>query len=257
MALLSVAFESTAKLGKNKYVFEYEGYIFKVIKGTREWKELLYADINVRHGDNTLDEYWKAMSIVHKLFSLVVWCHKVPIFEGGNIVSGAVTSHSLKIKRNYKELREVHQYSYGLDFDYIPIITNNVQLLALAWYKDAKASASRFYKAFTYHKIIELERRFKRDPDKWIENNWSFAYYPGLAKSWGTKNPKEFFRNDVRNAIAHITKPPYLNPDKSHDVYKINGAVRLLEGLAERYIEIVLGVGRYRDKIIPLAPIKL
>lgn len=254
MALLSVAFDSGWKLKMANYFFNYEGCDFRVIRGTKEEKDEIWAILKDRKDlRNPIDEneYFEVMSKIGRLFSLIAWSHRVPIEEGCNFIDGGIVSLE-KIHRKIIEKRKTPVSQSHEFFDYIPKVTNSRQQLALAWFREAIIANSNYYKAFNFYKIIETERFFRRNPDDWIDKNLKFVSLGKITEICPPKNLRSFFKNECRNAIAHIARRPYANPDDARNHYRITVAHYVLDQLATRYIEKVLKVARYGQ--VPLSP---
>jgi hypothetical protein len=117
------------------------------------------------------------------------------------------------------------------------------QWLALAFFREAINSGSKFYAFLCYHKVLDLVFPKQKDRKDWLNNT-----APTLTREKGRlseilKNNadfEEYLREERLNAIKHVFHEPVLNPDDPRDEFKVTLDLPLIQDLARLAIEKLL-----------------
>lgn len=115
--------------------------------------------------------------------------------------------------------------------------------LALALFREAVNSGSNFSAFLCYYKILDLVFPKLKDRKNWLNN-----VAPGqtsekerlLVILQNTKDLEKYFREERLNAIKHVLKKPFVNPDDPKDQTRITIDVHVIEDLARMAIAKLL-----------------
>ncbi len=129
----------------------------------------------------------------------------------------------------------------GLKIDPVYLLSNYVKPnsskkeLALSLYKEGLNSESVFYKFFNFWKVIEVVISEKKARYRWINEtvlNLRIENQRVAELKADHNDIAEYLDHNCRNAIGHVFKEPYIDPDKIEDNTRISKDVRLVEELA-------------------------
>jgi hypothetical protein len=117
------------------------------------------------------------------------------------------------------------------------------QWLALALYREALNSESKFYAFLSYCKIIDIIFPKLKDKKNWINNvaptqTWEKKRVDTIRKT--TTDLEAYFREEKLNAIKHVMRKPFLNPDDPSHQRSIASDLPLIKDLARLAIETKL-----------------
>lgn len=176
---------------------------------------------------------------LNRLLSSIVWEHKHPIRKlwgaGGPrrpfpVVYGPRMSGGIQIDPSFL-------------LYYPSKITTETQWLALTLFREAANSGSNFYAFLCYHKVLDLVFPKLKDRKHWLNNvapgqTWEKERLLAILKN--TTDLEKYFREERLNAIKHVLKKPFVNPDDPKDQIRITVDVYVIKDLARLAIEKLL-----------------
>jgi hypothetical protein len=227
--------DSMVKIGNEEEAYiDFEGTTFRWINGTAERDAVV--TIPVKDLNHTEADVQK----LNRLLSAIVWDHKHPMRKVWGMAGP---------RRPYPSVYSPRK-SVGLNIGpnfllYFPgskQITD-LQWLALALFREAVNSGSKFYAFLCYYKI--LDQAFPKIGDK---EHWLNIVAPGqtrekkrLDQMLGKRtNLEKYLREERVNAIKHVLQKPTLNPDDPKDENKIAFDLDVIRDLARMAIEKLL-----------------
>jgi len=218
---------------QDEVYFEFEGRRFRWINGTPESSPII--SVGYKH----MNDHREEDEALNRLMSVLVWEHRMPIVKksgvGGRrrplpLTWGPRMSGGLKVDPNYL-FRDHH------------IPASEKEWLALALYKEGVNSASVFYRYLSFWKILEVAIAEKGERWDWINSAAStLALERARVQEILTSSPDiaEYLDYSGRCAIAHVFKPPIIDPDDYDDNLRITKDVRVVEELARMAVATVL-----------------
>lgn len=242
--VLFIAFDSSGIFKKNLY-FTYGNVEFKLIKGTKQYRELLCSiiDVDATSGPDFEKEWDRVGNIAFKFLSSLGWEHNIGIESvvaggmGWRKESGGLT----RVRRTFLYPRHFHNLIMS-PINSLPKIDNDFQSIALSLYREARNASSPYYRFLCFWKILELPYKKGHKPKEWIDrtmanNTWILKEY------FRKENPTtislgEYLWKSCRCAIAHVWsgKKP-INPDRIDDISRITIGARILEELVRIFIK--------------------
>jgi len=247
--------DTACRFEKAEYIFEFEGRMYRLIRGTDKEFDKLCTITDGSNKENN-ESHERTM----RLLDYLSWELGQPIRYAGaggqGYADGKIALETALINSFHgRTLR-----SLVVNISSVPDVTNDTQRLALSLWNEARDSNSPFLGFINYWKILELsphEKKLKGKPHerakRWVNNVSPHRVYIGkemeniLAKEKidiGT-----FLYDRCRNAIAHVTRKPGLNPSNVEDRFKINIARRVAENMARYYIREELGLKGYPQRL--------
>jgi hypothetical protein len=214
---------------------EFEGTTFRWINGTAERDAVVTVPVNDLQ--NTEAEVEK----LNRLLSAIVWDHKHPIrklWAMGGARKAYPSVYSPRMSRGV-----------FVDSNFLMYFPGKKQLtddqwLALALFREAVNSGSKFYAFLCYYKILDIPfKNNNKDRTDWINR-----VAPSLTREKDrladilktTSDLEEYLRKERVNAIKHVLYKPVLNPDDPKDEYKITVDLDVIQDFARLAIEKML-----------------
>ncbi len=262
--LFHICFDSPGIFRKNMY-FNFEGFDFKLIKGTKRYQEVLCCIIDIEHSsgpdfDRKVSKVWE---IALKFLSCLSWELNIGIrgcFCGG---SGWGKEHgslsSVKRRTCIRMPRKWSSHRFS-DVLKLPNIDTDNKARALSFFREAKAANSLYYKFLCYWKILEIcgENVGKWDINKtknWINktiksNKWILKRAHFEEEMLGNESIGEYLYKTCRIAIAHAmlsTRKNELKPDSGESLKKVNVANWIIVPLVDIFMKKDLGIQFLRE----------
>lgn len=239
--LMTLLFGSVGIFKRNLY-FEFEDVQFKLVKGNKDYEELLCAILEVddTSGVEFDKEVNRVANITVRFLSSLSWQYKIPIhcgYAGGRGWKKGLSL--LKVKRCDYIPRHFHHTIIN-NIPAVPKIENIKQGLALALYREANVSNSQYYKFLCYWKVLDIDYVKGHNINNWIDNTisnnkWILNRAHFDESILGNKKISTYLREKCRNAISHIRRKPIINPDNIEDLRRITISNNILRELVERF----------------------
>jgi hypothetical protein len=226
--------DSSIQIGSQEEVYlDFEGLQVRWMNGTPERNAVVSILVN---DTNRHDEEEQKFN---RLLTAMVWEHKHPI----RVLWGVRgTKKPFPVAYGPRMARGVQVDPQSAWNDYRKPKTDP-QWLALALYREALNSESKFYAFFSYYKIFDVIFPKPKDKENWINN-------VAPAQTWEKKRVEEirktnpdleaYLRQEQLNAIKHVMKKPSLNPDDPSHQRSIASDLPLIKDLARLAIETKL-----------------
>jgi Methylamine utilization protein MauJ len=227
--------DSMIRIGHAEEAYiEFEGKTFRWINGTTERDAVVV--VPVRDLNDTQAEVEK----LNRLLSAIVWEHKHHIRKLWGMGGPRKPYPSVYGPR----------MSFGIIVEpyYLAHFTANKSIsdaewLALALFREAVNSESKFYAFLCYYKILDIPFEKNKDRTVWINN-----VAPTVTREKervneilkNTTDLEEYLRQERVNAIKHVLHRPALNPDDPRDEFKVTVDLDVMKDLARLAIEMML-----------------
>ena len=226
--------DSSLRIGREDEVYlDFEGLLVRWINGTPERDAVVSILVKDIH---TQDEE------VHKfnrLLTVMAWEHKLPIRRLWGV---AVVKKPFPVVYGPRMARGVQVDPEFAWNDYRKPKTES-QWLALALYREALNSESKFYAFLSYHKIIDVIFPKLEHKRNWINN-----IAPSQTREkerverirQSNADLEAYLRQEQLNAIKHVLKKPSLNPDDPIHQRSISSDLEVIKDFARLAIETQL-----------------
>ncbi len=242
--LMEISFDNDHRLKRKNYLFEYKGIRFKLIQDTpRKWADHLITILS--EGDESKRE--EVFSIASEFISALGWQNRarVAIWE----IGGRNWHKEWSLSRASSSIRTFPKIPFGgsitnCGIDIIPKIETEEQRIALTLYREARASNNNYLSFLFFWQILEtggtnaegyVNKIYKKRPKK------IRLVTKDIAKlSLQNCQLGEYFRDECRDAIAHIRRKPgkkKLLLDNTKERHKISTDTHIIRNIAEYYIE--------------------
>lgn len=227
--------DSMVRIGHEEEAYiEFEGTTFRWINGTTERHAIVIVPVeDLSHTEAEIER-------LNRLLSAIVWDHKHPVRK-----LWAIGGHRKPYPSVYGPRMSMGIF---IDPDFLRYFPSNKQItddqwLALALFREAVNSGSKFYAFLSYHKVLDLA--FPKPSDR---KNWLNNVAPGQTREKqrlgeilkSTTDLEEYLREEQLNAIKHVRRKPILNPDDPKDEFRVALDLHLIQDLARLAIEKLL-----------------
>ena len=160
------------------------------------------------------------------------------------------TRPRVRLELQLDESRENHGLSLSDEFDlaYFPEPTDERALLALALMREGRALNHPAYAFLSCYRVLEVALPDGKARGKWITDHADVLRdhraKDAITKlrSGGTADIGDHLYRTNRQAIAHASKKPIVDPDDPSHGRRLWAEMPIILGLAELAIETVLGV---------------
>jgi len=151
----------------------------------------------------------------------------------------------------------------SISIDFIRKLKSNEQKIISSLLNDAHYSNNPFFKFLCYWKILEVPIKSKsRNAEKWI--NDLIINNPSIIRSndklydmyKSGVNIGYYFREQCRNAISHISKPPYLTSNNFKHFMQVTRACSFIFIFVKYFIMHEIFWERYQQKVNILSIVK-
>ena len=241
--LMNLAFDSSIILPCRTYLFEYKSVRFKLVQTHyREYHDHLLTvvrDINDTAAMN------RAFAVGAEFVSALAWEQDAAMTvwnSGGAGWRGGSLRFAKPTIFGFRRL-PFRGYHIGGNLISIPHVQTNEQRIALALFREARASNSPYLSFLFYWQAMEV---LATDPQAFIENVMrNHRRQVPIEDSWLSELPLagrsigDYLEDDCRHAVAHIKRRPgrrTLDLDSSDEHRRFTISVRVVEALAEAYI---------------------
>jgi hypothetical protein len=249
--LMNIAMDNTVRLPRRTYLFEYKGVRFKLVQNNpREHHDHLLT-IVPRHDSREKSRVFK---VAAEFVSALAWETGAAMTIADSGGSGWPDNRPLRFAspRVYGFPRVPFAgHLIGGDLYTIPHVENDIQRIALALFREARASNSLFLSFLFYWQSMEvqhtapqavIEMMMKKNRHRVRVDDWSFSQLP-----LNGRKISDYLYDDCRHAIAHIKRKPgkrKLDLDDWEDLRRFAISVRVVETFAESYIKHHLGMSK-------------
>lgn len=235
--LMHIGFDNSDIFWKNIFYFEYKGIKFKFIQDKRKkWSNVL---ITIIKGQNNSIEENRVYSIASEYLSALAWENNSVMKVWPSRNYGAGISEDTKISKARRVFFEFpkspfYGYTYGVDFQRIPKIENEMQKNALILYREARSTNNDYLSFLFFWQILEIG--YKGGPTNWINKIWrnnqgelrNNIKYDIEKTSMGSKKIGEYLYHDCRTAISHLYT--LRNGIKKIKIDSLDDAIRMMRG---------------------------
>ncbi len=247
-SLLHICFDNNRRLARKTHYFEYRGVSFKLVQNDpRKWADHLLTIVP----DEATRE--QAFSAAAEFLSALAWENhaRVSLWDAG--YRSWHEPHSLRDARPC-----IHDFPKigfggtitGYDISRLPYIETDEQRIALAMFRDARAS-NNDYLSFLFHwQVFEvrcggdavgfIDKTVRRHRADLRLNDEDLLSLPLAGRSLG-----KYLLDDCRNAVTHLRRRPgctKLDVDKPADRIRLTRSVRTIEAFSEYFIREALGL---------------
>jgi len=247
--LLQICFDSSRRLAKKRYYFEYRGVRFKLVQNNpRKWADHLLTIIS----ENDRLAHDRAFSTAAEFLSAVAWENgsQVVVWEAGG--RGWPKKYSLKEAEpnifTFPRLASGPNIT-SCDLSRISHIETEGQRVALALFREANASNNDYLSFLFFWQVLEtgggdpvgfINKAYRRQPSRLRIGASDIAQLPLNGRTLGN-----YLLDDCRHAIAHIRRRPgksNLDVDKPSERRRLALSARVIKAFAEYYIRESLGL---------------
>ncbi|HKW93992.1 MAG TPA: methylamine utilization protein MauJ [Methylomirabilota bacterium] len=257
---MEIGFDNNCRLSRKQYLFEYQGVRFKLVQDNPQ----KYADhllTVLPDADEAAND--RAFAAASEFASALGWelRARVTVWESG----GRGSPDSLPLSRLKPSIFTFPRIPFsgsaiGHNLQRLPQITTKEQRVALALFREARASNSDYLSFLFYWQIFEVgggrpvrfvNRTFARKPANFYVDPKLIAQLPLGARKLG-----EYLDDDCRDAIAHIRRWPgkkALDLDRREERMRLAISVGVVRTFAEHYIreQLALKDSVYLVRLMP------
>lgn len=222
---------------KNVTPIFYKGYELLALPATEDFYPGLAARLSQRvEGDPPFDTKY-AQVVICNFLSAFCWYVREPV-EIENFLIGNPPYRSSE-RQFFVQTSDIHF------FDEVPALEEEVQILALALYREALSLNNPAFQFLGFYKIINLLHRNPNSQKDWINKNISDELRKASErvnelKELQVSNIGDYLYKAGRNAVAHATINQWertANPDNYEDYWRLSKDIPLIKSLAECCIE--------------------
>ncbi len=247
--LMQICFGNTHRLKRKRYLFDYKGVQFKLVQNNpRKWADHLLTI--VAHNDRNAQE--QAFATASEFLSALAWENRAAIaVSPGGGCGWCDDLPLLKAEPNIFVFPGIpfRGNVVGYDLTQIPHIQSEAQRIALALFREARASNNDYLSFLFFWQVLEINRgspedfvnKALRKHRNRLRIDQSHIYrLPLNGRSLG-----RYLLDDCRHAIAHIRRRPgkeKLDLDKLNERMRLLSSTHVIEAFADHYIRDVLGL---------------
>jgi hypothetical protein len=255
---MQIAFDNTRRLQRKHYLFEYRGVRFKLVQDNpRKWADHLLTI--VPQDDRIAREH--AFSVASEFLSALAWENGagVAVWEAG----GSGWPDNLPLRRAQPNIFVFPRIPFrgnavGHTPSQIPQIQNEAQRIALALFREARASNNDYLSFLFFWQVLEVDGRspedfvnkaFRKHRDRLRIDQSCINQLPLDGRTLG-----RYLLDDCRNAIAHIRRKPgkkKIDLDKPGERMRLAISAQAVKAFAEHYIKDVLGLTEHMYLVRP------
>ncbi len=256
--LLHMSFSNTRRLQRRTYLFEYKGVRFKLIQTSpKKWADHLLTIVPSYNSAERLS----AFAVGSEFLSALAWelGGAVAVWESGG--SGCPDGQVLRNARpTIRSLPRIgpHSSIAGYELTQIPHIKTEAQRVALALFREARASNNDYLSFLFFWQVLTVGRGV---PENLVDQalrkhreelRFDISYLDRLPLRNRTLGA--YLRADCRDAIAHFRRSPgekIIDLDRPDERSRLAVSSRVVEGFAEHHLRTRLGLS---DKLYLLRP---
>lgn len=247
--LMEIAFDNSRRLRRKRYLFEYRGIRFKLVQDNpRQWADHL---LSVIPSDDRIHRE-RVFAAASEFLSALAWENgaRVMLWQAG----GLSWRDDLPLRRTRPFTRDFPRIPFGgnivgHDLLRIPEIRTNEQRIALALYREARATNNDYLSFLFYWQVLEVagenpeqvvNKIMKRHRARLRLEPGYIARLPLRGQTLGG-----YLREDCRDAIAHIRRRRGRTPldlDKPSERMRLAISTHVVAAFAEEFIREGLGL---------------
>lgn len=190
------------------------------------------SDTRISVGLRPRDEPSRVEEEPNRFLSILAWEHSVPISKkDGPIVGRKRELPFILAPRSIFFLKIDPTYPLVLK----AALIGAREKLALAIFREAISARSVFCSFLNYWKIIEVVFPKKTQRLDWVERTAAtLTLERERIAAILQNNPRvsDYLDNNCRNAVVHVFRLPFVNPDSSADFVRLNLDLPLVRSLA-------------------------
>lgn len=251
---MHIGYDNNCRLDKNIYYFDYKNIRYKLIQSnSKKWINVLITIIPGFNNTKAINEAY-----ITAAEFLSAFCYEFNARVSVSYLGGQGVPDNFKLKSAKCRVFSVRKIPFtgeilGHTLFRVPKIENEDQRIALALYRDAMGSNSNYLSFLFYWQILQINNK---NPESWInksfyKKNRAIRFSQNDLSQIKLNNKKlgEYFKDDCRDAIAHITsrKPgkTKILLDTLEDNIRIDVSTRVIKEFAYTYIKEVLGLNKH------------
>ncbi len=244
--LMQIAFDNTRRLERKRYLFEYRGVRFKLVQNNPRKR----ADhlLTIVPDDQAARE--NAFAAASEFLSALAWENgaHVAVWEAG----GSGWPDNCPLQKAEPNIFVFPRIPFrgnvaGYTLTRIPHVQNEAQRIALALFREARASNNDYLSFLFFWQVLEVDGR---SPEGFVDK--AFRKHRArlrIDQSYISQLPLQgrtlgrYLLDDCRHAIAHIKRRPgkkKIDLDKPGERMRLAISTRVVEAFAKHYIEDVL-----------------
>jgi hypothetical protein len=225
---MDFALDTQLRIGDEEAIaLQFEGREYRWINASLE------SDTRVSVGLREDEDRFPAEEQLNRFLSILAWEHGVAISkQNGPIIGRKRELPWIVSPRSIFSLKIDPRFPIRLNLNLIGQKEN----LVLAIFREAKNARSVFYSFLNYWKIIEVIFRPKGQRFDWVDQSAaSLTQERERVAAILQKNPRisEYLDNNCRNAVVHVFRPPFVNPDSGDDFVRLSLDLPIVRSLAK------------------------
>lgn len=241
--LMQISFDNTKRLERKRYLFQYKGIRFKLVQNNpRKWSDVLLTIVPER--DRSGRE--KAFAAAAEFLSALAWEHGASsgVWEAG----GGNWPDNLPLNRAQPTIYTFPRIPFrgnvvGYTLYRIPHIQTKLQRIALALFREARASNNDYLSFLFFWQVMDVK---DVQPESFIDEafarrrEWLSVHQSDVERlPLAGRSMGEYLLDDCRHAIAHIKRwrgRKSLDLDKPNERMRLAISTRVVQAFAEHYI---------------------
>ncbi len=225
---MDFALDTQLRIGDEEAItLQFEGREYRWINASLE------SDTRVSVGLREGEDRFPAEEELNRFLSILAWEHGVPISkENGPVIGRKRELPFIVSPRSIFSLKIDPRFPIRLNLN----LMGQTENLVLAIFREAINARSVFYSFLNYWKIIEVIFRPKRQRFDWVEQSAArLTQERERVAAILQNNPRisEYLDNNCRNAVVHVFRPPFVNPDSSDDFVRLSLDLPIVRSLAK------------------------
>jgi hypothetical protein len=225
---MDFALDTLLRVGDEESItLRFEGREYRWINASLE------SDTRVSVGLREGEDRFPAEEELNRFLSILAWEHGVAISkETGPVIGRKRELPFIVSPRSTFSLKIDPRFPIRLNLN----LMGQTESLALAIFREAINARSVFYSFLNYWKIIEIIFRPKEQRFDWVEHSAArLTEERERVAAIRQNNPRisEYLDKNCRNAVVHVFRPPFVNPDSSDDFVRLSLDLPIVRSLAK------------------------
>ena len=225
---MDFALDTQLRVGEEESItLQFEGREFRWINASLE------SDTRVSVGLRFGEDRFPAEEELNRFLSILSWEHGVPISKKNGPMIGRKRELPFIVSpRSIFSLKIDPRFPIRLKLD----LVGQKERLVLAIFREAINARSVFYAFLNYWKIIEVIFRPKKLRFDWVEQSVArLTLERERVAAILENNPRisQYLDNNCRNAVVHVFKHPFVNPDSGDDFVRLSLDLPIVRSLAK------------------------
>jgi hypothetical protein len=225
---MDLALDTQLRIGDEEAItLQFESREYRWINASLE------SDTRISVGLKEGEGRFPAEEELNRFLSILAWEHGVPISKkNGPIIGRKRELPFIVSPRSIFSLKIDPRFPIRLNLQ----LVGQTENLVLAIFREAINARSVFYSFLNYWKIIEVVFRPKKQRLDWVEQSAArLTQERERVAAILQSNPRisEYLDNNCRNAVVHVFRPPFVNPDCSGDFVRLSLDLPIVRSLAK------------------------